>query len=91
MRGEVNVAEALRSAPPSAGGLLWRAAEDTNALDVSDQGGTLPHRCCMILVQAAGVTDGGGGLGLSAHDVTAQDSLGDFGRVLRWRDACQGL
>jgi len=43
------------------------------------------------LVQAAGVTDGGGGLGLSAHDVTAQDSLGDFGRVLRWRDACQGL
>ena len=71
-----------------AGGLLWRAAEDTNALDVSDRGGTLPHRRCMILVQAAGVTDGGAGLG-GACDGTPQDSQGDLGRVLCCSGSCR--
>jgi len=39
------------------------------------QGGTLPHRCCVILVQAADVTDGGAGL-WGACDGTPQDAMG---------------
>jgi hypothetical protein len=56
MRGEVNVTE-VRNEPQCtapAGGLLWRAAGDTNALDVSDRSGTLPHRCCMIARDLSG-------------------------------------
>ena len=58
MRGEVNVADA---ALPEAS---FGERQETERADASDQGGTLPHRCCMILVQAAGVTDGGGANGL---------------------------
>jgi len=41
-------------------------------------------------VQAAGVISRRRGLGSLARTVTVQDSLGKLGRVLRWRDACQG-
>jgi hypothetical protein len=104
-RGEVNVTERRRSAVHRpAGGLLWRAAGD-RAQRVT--GGTLPHRCCMIardlssegraftfVSRAARASSGRDrrrrGLG-GARNVTAEDSLGDLGRVLRRRNACQGL